>query len=234
MQQDFIIPSSINQSIVFSMVDEETGLLGGLVLLGLNLLGLGLLACDALLSASSGLLVLVSPGFGLVSQLLGAESLSLLLVDELHQNALVLEHVTLALDVELVVEMAVDLLILSILLQEPPQHAHPPHPQLLDGHAGVGRTFALSGARVTALTTRQSVLARASARVNGLRLLDDQTVLDQTTDVLAGVGIGDLGDFIGIHPDLVPAAFQDGGGQPLLQPHRTHLCTVLSLTHRDI
>jgi len=206
------------------MVDEETGLLGGLVLLGLDLLGLGLLAGDALLSASSGLLVLVSPGFGLVGQLLGAESLSLLLVDELHQNALVLEHVTLALDVELVVEMAIDLLVLSVLLQETTQDAHPPHPQLLDGHAGVGGTLALSGARVTALATREGVLARASARVDGLGLLDDQTVLDQTTDVLAGIGVGDLRDFIGIHPDLVPAAFQHSGRQPLLQPHRTHLC----------
>merc|ERR1711942_223689 len=103
---------------------------------------------------------------GLVLLGLDLLGLGLLLVDELHQNALVLEHVTLALDVELVVEMAVDLLVLSVLLQEPPQHAHPPHPQLLDGHAGVGRTFALTGTRVTALTTRQSVLTRTSARVN--------------------------------------------------------------------
>jgi len=167
------------------MVDEETGLLGGLVLLGLDLLGLGLLAGDALLSASSGLLVLVSPGFGLVSQLLGAESLSFLLVDELHQNALVLEHVTLALDVELVVEMAIDLLVLSVLLQETTQDAHPPHPQLLDGHTGVGRTLALTGTRMTSLSSGQSVLPRPGARVNGLRLLDDQTVLDQATDVLS-------------------------------------------------
>merc|ERR1719383_411258 len=131
-------------------------LLGGLVLLGLNLLGLGLLAGNALLSASSGLLVLVSPGFGLIGQLLGAESLRLLLVDELHQNALVLEHVTLALDVELVVQMAIDFLVLSVLLQEATEDAHPPHPQLLDGHAGVGGTLALTGAGVTALATRES------------------------------------------------------------------------------
>jgi len=205
------------------MVDEETGLLGGLVLLGLDLLGLGLLAGDALLSASSGLLVLVSPGFGLIGQLLGAESLRLLLVDELHQNALVLEHVTLALDVELVVEMAVDLLVLSVLLQEPPQHAHPPHPQLLDGHTGVGGTLALTGAGVTALTTSQSVLARASARMNGLGLLDDQTVLDQSTDVLSRIGVGNFIDLVGIHPDFVAPALEYGRGEPLLQSHRRHL-----------
>jgi len=212
-----------------ALFPSESRLLGHLVLLGLDLLGLGLLAGNALLSASSGLLVLVSPGFGLIGQLLGAEGFGLLFVDEFHQHALVLEHVTLALNVELVVEMTIDLLILSILLQETPEDAHPPHPQLLDGHAGVGRTLALTRARVTALTTRQSVLTRASARVNGLRLLDDQAVLDQTTDVLAGVGIGDLGDFIGIHPDLVPATLQDGSGQPLLQPHRTHLCGLFNL-----
>ena len=90
----------------------------------------------------------------------------------------------LALDVKLVVKMAIDLLVLSVLLQEPPQHAHPPHPQLLDGHTGVGGTLALTRAGVAALTTSQSVLARASARMNGLGLLDDQTVLDQSTDVL--------------------------------------------------
>jgi len=201
----------------------------GLVLLGLDLLGFGLLGGDALLSSSPSFLVLVSASLSLVGQLLGAERLGLLLVDEFHQHTLVLEHITLALNVELVVEMAIDLLVFSILLQETPEDAHPPHPQLLDGHAGVGRTLALTRARVTALTTRQSVLTRASARVNGLRLLDDQAVLDQTTDVLAGVGIGDLGDFIGIHPDLVPATLQDGSGQPLLQPHRTHLCSLFNL-----
>ena len=90
----------------------------------------------------------------------------------------------LALDVELVVKMAIDLLVFSVLFQQTTQDSHPPHPQLLDGHAGVGGTLALSGARVTTLTTREGVLARASARVNGLRLLDDQTVFDQPTDVL--------------------------------------------------
>ena len=45
--------------------------------------------------ASSGLLVLGSPGLGLVSELLRSQRLGLLLVNELHQDALVLEHVTL-------------------------------------------------------------------------------------------------------------------------------------------
>jgi len=157
----------------------------GLVLLGLDLLGFSLLGGDALLSSSPSFLVLVSASLSLVGQLLGAERLGLLLVDEFHQHTLVLEHVTLALDVELVVEMAIDLLVLSVLLQETTQDAHPPHPQLLDGHTGVGRTLALTGTGMTSLSSGQSVLPRPGARVNGLRLLDDQTVLDQATDVLS-------------------------------------------------
>jgi len=207
-------------------------LLGGFVFLGLDLLSLGLLAGNALFSAPSRLLVLGSSGLRLIGQLLGAKRFRLLLVDELHQDALVLENVTLALDVELVVKMAIDLLVFSVLFQQTTQDSHPPHPQLLDGHAGVGGTLALSGARVTTLTTREGVLARASARVNGLRLLDDQTVLDQPTDVLSGIGVGDLRDFVGIHPHLIPSALHHRGRQPLLQPHGTHLCNVLNLTNR--
>ena len=46
----------------------------------------------------------------LVSQHLGPGLLCLLLVDELHQDPLVLEHISLGLEVQLVVEMTVDLL----------------------------------------------------------------------------------------------------------------------------
>ena len=90
----------------------------------------------------------------------------------------------LALDVEFVIQMAIDLLVLSILFEKTAQNSHPPHPQLLDWHTGVGGTLSLSGAGMTALSASEGVLARASARVNGLRLLNDQTILDQTTDVL--------------------------------------------------
>jgi len=128
-------------------------------------------------------------------------------VDEFHQNALVLEHVSLGFDVELVVEMPIDLLVFAVLLEQSPQDSHTPHPQLLDRHSGVGSSLALAGTRVTALSASEGIFPRARARVNRLRLLDDQTVLDQPTDVLSGVGIGDLIDFIGVHPDFVSAAF---------------------------
>ena len=46
----------------------------------------------------------------LVSQHLGSGLLCLLLVDELHQDPLVLENISLGLEVQLVVEMTVNLL----------------------------------------------------------------------------------------------------------------------------
>ena len=49
-------------------------------------------------------------------------------------------------------------------------------------------------------------------RVDGDGLLDDQTVADELTDVLAGVGIGDLVDLVGVEPDLLFATFHDTGG----------------------
>ena len=45
--------------------------------------------------SSPSFLVLVSASLSLVGQLLGAERLGLLLVDEFHQHTLVLEHITL-------------------------------------------------------------------------------------------------------------------------------------------
>ena len=53
----------------------------------------------------------------LVSQHLGSGLLSLLLVDELHQDSLVLEHVTLGLQVQLVVQVTVNLLSLPVFIR---------------------------------------------------------------------------------------------------------------------
>ena len=58
----------------------------------------------------------------------------------------------LALDIELVVKVAIDLLVLSVFLQETTQNAHPSHPQFLDRHTRVGGTLALTGTGVTSLS----------------------------------------------------------------------------------
>jgi hypothetical protein len=98
--------------------------------------------------------------------LFGAEILGLLLEDELHQIALVLERVTLGLQVEVVIpkgcknyqkskvnnlQVLVDLLRITVLLQQVAQNADSSHPQDLLRHTGVLGTATLTEATVTTL-----------------------------------------------------------------------------------
>ena len=55
-----------------------------------------------------------------------------------------LEHVTLALEVELVVQMVINLLLLAVLAEETTENARSADPDDLGGHTGVGRTLALT------------------------------------------------------------------------------------------
>merc|ERR1719222_527218 len=71
-------------------------------------------------------------------------------------DTLVLEGVTLSLQVQLVVQMPVNLLGLPILPEEPPENTHSGHPCLLHTGSGVGSTLPLTRSRVTSLTTLSS------------------------------------------------------------------------------
>jgi len=70
-------------------------------------------------------------------------------VDCLHENALVLEHVTLALQVHLVVHVLVDLLRLAILLEQAAKHTVTAKPEHLGREASLTSTPALTIAGVT-------------------------------------------------------------------------------------
>jgi len=52
--------------------------------------------------------------------------------------------------------------------------------------------------------------------VNSNGLADDQSIADQFSDGLSGIGVGDLVDFVRIKPDLALAAANDGRSQALL------------------
>jgi hypothetical protein len=52
--------------------------------------------------------------------------------------------------------------------------------------------------------------------VHGDRLLDDKAILDELSDGLAGVGVGDFTCLIGIKPDLALSAAYDRGRKALL------------------
>merc|ERR1719432_728357 len=98
-------------------------------------------------------------------------------------DTLVLEGVTLSLQVQLVVQMPVNLLGLPVLPEEPPENTHSGHPCLLHTGSGVGSTLPLTRSRVTSLTTLSSKPVGTEPRVDNYRLLDDKTILDQLPDI---------------------------------------------------
>jgi hypothetical protein len=83
------------------------------------------------------------------------------LVDVLHKDALVLENITLAAQVQLVVQITVDFLSLPVLAQHVTKHALPPHPLHLLRQTCVARSQPLPRAHVATLTFRNQVLTHA-------------------------------------------------------------------------
>ena len=69
---------------------------------------------------------------------------------------------------------------------------------------------------MTADSSRQVQLAGTGSGVHGDGLSDDEAIGDQLADGLAGVGVGDLADLIGVEPDLALAASEDVGREALL------------------
>lgn len=130
-------------------------------------------------------LVAGADGLGLISSQFDTSLLGLGLVDVLHQDTLVLEDVTLDLEVELVVHVLVDLAGLAVLAKHATEDTHAAEPNDLGGHAALAGTTTLTDARVAALGLGLSHATDAEARVDGLGLLDDKTVLDQLADSLA-------------------------------------------------
>merc|ERR1719461_1832470 len=97
---------------------------------------------------------------------------------------------------EVVVQVPVDLLGLTVATEQTPQHSHPLHPQGLLGASGVLGPLALSVSGVTALPPGFGGLTDTGSGVDGGGLLDGETVLDQLAHILPGVGVADLGDLV--------------------------------------
>jgi outer membrane receptor protein involved in Fe transport len=134
----------------------------------------------------------------------------------LNQGALVLEGVTLAAVVQLVVQVLVDLAASTVLDEETAEDTQAAHPEDLLGHTGIGGTLALSVAAVAALSAGKIELAGPRSRVHRHGLADDEAIGNELSDGLAGVGVGDLALLVGVEPDLALAAADDGRGEALL------------------
>ena len=106
------------------------------------------------------------------------------MVDVLHEHALVLEHVTLDLEVKFMVEVTVNLCRFTVLAQQTTQHTHAAHPDDLLGEARLAGSVALSGASVATLGLGKGALVDARTRVNRGRLADHIAISDQLAEVL--------------------------------------------------
>lgn len=127
---------------------------------------------------------LLTTSLSLGGEKLHTSLLSLGLVNMFHQDTLVLELVTLALKVQLVVQVTVDLGRFSIFSQETTEDSHTTHPDDLGWETSLAGTSALTHTGVTTKSLSSQVLVDASTGVDSLRLADDETILDQFTKVL--------------------------------------------------
>lgn len=170
--------------------------------LGLDLSDRTSLLGDSIRSSSSGGLVLRSSSLHLVGEDLGSGLLSLGLVDEFHENSLVLEDVSLSFHVELVVQVFGDFTVLSVLSEHASQDTLSSHPEGLRRHSSLGRSLSLSRSGVTSLGLGLLVGDDSRSRVDDIGLDDDVSISLESSDVLSGVGVGDFGEVGRVEVDL--------------------------------
>jgi hypothetical protein len=102
-----------------------------------------------------------------------------------------------------------------MMIAETPSHADK---QFSPRHTSILCTLPLSEASVSSNSPCCSEGSGAGTGVHGDGLADNEAILNQLADGLAGVGVGDFVDFIGIEPDLALSATDDGRRETLLCP----------------
>lgn len=83
-------------------------------------------------------------------------------------------------------------------------------------HTSICGTLPLTETLVSSESLRGDHISRTGPRVHCDWLADDEAISDELADGLAGVGVGDLGDLIGVKPDLALSASHNGGRKALL------------------
>ena len=132
-----------------------------------------------------------------VTELVGTLPLSLLLVDELHQDSLVLEHIALCVHVKVVVHMMINLVGLPVLAQQSPQNTYAANPDGFLWHTTIGSTFPLAIPPMSVLPPCFISVTYTSTTMFNLGLFDDQFIFDKFSDVLTRISIGNLIGLIG-------------------------------------
>lgn len=176
---------------------------------------------------SSNSLLLALSVLGTTSVTLGIELsltdlLSLELVDGLDQDVLVLELVTLGSKVELVVDVLVDLLGVSISLQKTSEDTGSADGQNLGWHTGITGTLLVTSTLMATLSLLSLVALYTGAGVHMDLSSDDKTILVELSDVLTGVGKSNLVGLIWINPDSLTSALKNGSGKSALKSEHSH------------
>lgn len=87
----------------------------------------------------------------------------------------------------------------------------------IPGHTSVGGTLPLTETTVSANSSGSGQGSSAGTRVHGDGLADDEAIVDELADRLAGVGVRDLVDFVRVEPDLALSATDNGRRKALLR-----------------
>jgi len=167
---------------------------------------LGSLTVDSLLLALS---VLGSTGITLSINILITDLLSLELVNGLHKNVFVLELVTLGSKVQLVVDVLVDLLVVTVLSEESTENTGSAHSEHLLWHTSFVSTLSVTSALVAALALFGFSSLDARARVHANLASHDKAILEKFSDVLARVSQSNFAGFIWINPNSLATALQN-------------------------
>jgi hypothetical protein len=85
------------------------------------------------------------------------------------------------------------------------------------GHTGVLGTLPLTETPVATDAAGSGQGSGAGARVHRDGLADDEAIVNQLADGLAGIGVGDLVDLVGVEPDLALSATDNGRRKALLR-----------------
>ena len=161
-------------------------------------------------------LVFKTSGFLLGGQLVSFDFLSLFLEDGFNQYCSVLELISLGCQIEFVIKVAVNFLGLTILSEKSSQDTLPADPKDFSGHSAFSATSTFTRTGVVSFTLGFDVKSGSCSRVDFLFALHDKTILDKFTDKDSGVGLADLLDFVGIHPNSFLSALENLGSKSFL------------------
>jgi hypothetical protein len=129
--------------------------------------------------------ILLTTSLELVGNVLGTELLRLLIVDGLDEDTLVLVHVTLHSEIQLAVEVEINLLAISVLLQQTSEYTKAAHPQDLGRETSLAGTTALT---ISGVATLCLGLGRCTGTRPGVHVgwfANDETILDELSYALS-------------------------------------------------